>query len=140
MPEKGTVMTDTTIQIRELDRQWVDAELRGDADALAGLSVADFTLVGPLGFVLTREQWLDRYRSGDFVTTSLEWDDVEVRDYGMAAVAVGRQTQRATYRGGPSDGQFRVTQIAVRTDGGWRLAGMHLSPIGPFRPPSPAGD
>ena len=61
-----------------------------------------------------------------------------MRDYGTVAVAIGRQTQRATYRGAPSDGQFRVTQIAVHTDDGWRLAGMHLSPIGAFRPP--AGD
>jgi hypothetical protein len=86
-------MSDTTTEIRELGRRWVDAELRGDADALAALSVADFTLVGPLGFVLTREQWLDRYRSG-----------------------------------------------AVRSDDGWQLAGMQLSPIGPFRPPTTAGD
>jgi ketosteroid isomerase-like protein len=133
-------MSDTTTEIRELGRRWVDAELRGDADALAALSVADFTLVGPLGFVLTREQWLDRYRSGDFVTSSLEWAEVEVRDYGAAAVAVGRQTQRAAYRGAASDGQFRVTQIAVRSDDGWQLAGMQLSPIGTFRPPTTAGD
>jgi hypothetical protein len=63
------------------------------------------------------------------VTRALAWEDVEVRDYGDAAVAIGRQVQQATYQGNAADGQFRATHIAVRRDGQWRLAGMHLSPI-----------
>jgi hypothetical protein len=96
---------------------------------LDSLATPDFTLVGPLGFVLTKEQWLDRYRSGAFVTKTLSWDDVQVRDYGDAAVAVGVHDQQASYQGNPSDGRFRATHIAVRGDAGWRLVGMHLSPI-----------
>ena len=122
---------DTAEQIREIGRRWADAEQRGDADALDALSVADFTLVGPLGFVLDKQQWLDRYRSGDFVTHSLQWDEVSVRDYGTAAIAIGRQTQRAAYRGAASDGQFRITHVVVRTGDAWLLAGIHLSPIAP---------
>ncbi len=118
-------------KIRELGRRWADAEERGDADALSALTVEDFTLVGPLGFVLDKQQWLDRYRSGDFVTHSLQWDEVSVRDYGTAAIAIGRQTQRAAYRGAASDGQFRITHVVVRTGDAWLLAGIHLSPIAP---------
>ena len=134
-------MSDTATavnEVRALSDRWADAERRGDATALGALVVPDFTLVGPLGFVLNREQWLHRFDDGGFVMSALDWDEVEVRVYGAAAVTIGRQTQQATYRGAPSDGQFRVTQIAVQTDEGWRLAGMHLSPIGAFRPP--AGD
>lgn len=131
-------MSDTISQLRELGQRWVDAELRGDASTLEALSVPDFMLVGPLGFILDREQWLDRYRSGDFATSALVWDEVQVRVYGTAAVAIGRHTQQATFKGQASDGQFRATHIAVQTGDGWRLAGMQLSPIGAFRPP--AGD
>ena len=120
-------MTDN--EIRELGRRWADAEQRGATAALDAMAVADFTLVGPLGFVLDKQQWLDRYRSSDFVTHSLEWDEVSVRDYGTAAIAIGRQTQRAEYRGAASDGQFRITHVAVRTGEAWLLAGIHLSPI-----------
>lgn len=140
-------MTSTEEQIRDLGRRWAEAELNADTDVLDALTAADFTLVGPLGFVLTKEQWLDRYRSGDFRTWALTWDEIAVRDYGGAAVAIGRQTQQATYKGRASDGQFRVTQIAVRgadeDSGGnpWRLAGLHLSPIAipPAPPVPPAG-
>jgi ketosteroid isomerase-like protein len=120
----------------ELGRRWAAAEQSADIETLDALAVDDFRLVGPLGFVLDKTQWLDRYRNGDFTTTSLSWDEVQVREYGDTAVAIGRQTQQAAYRGQPSDGQFRVTHLAVRESAGWRLAGMHLSPIAapPGRP------
>lgn len=116
-------------QMRELGRRWVNGELHGDVALLDSLSTADFTLVGPLGFVVDKEQWLDRYRSGVFVTKSLDWDDIEVREYGDAAVAIGVHDQEAEYQGNPSNGRFRATHIAVRTGTAWLLAGMHLSPI-----------
>lgn len=124
-------MTSTTDeQIRELGRQWVAAEQQGDVATLDAITVEDFTLVGPLGFVLDKEQWLDRYRTGALDTRSLAWDEVEVRDYGSAAVAIGCHTQQATYQGRSVDGRFRATHIAVRSGGRWLLAGVQLSPIG----------
>lgn len=134
----------TRDEVLELGRRWVAAELAGDADALDRLGAKDFRLVGPVGFVLDRQQWLDRYRGQrDLRLTDLRWDDVEVRELtDDVAVAIGVQTQQGTFAGNPVDARLRVTQIAVREDGEWRLAGLHFSPIGgppPFgRPPGPA--
>jgi ketosteroid isomerase-like protein len=135
--QKGDHVVRTVEQVQELRRRWAEAEMKGDVKTLDSLATADFTLVGPLGFVLKKEQWLDRYRSGTFVTKSLKWADVEVRDYGDAAVAVGVHDQEASYQGNPSDGRFRATHIAVRDGDRWLLAGMHLSPIAP--PPGAPG-
>jgi ketosteroid isomerase-like protein len=120
----------TEHRIRELGSRWAEAEQRGDVDALDALSTDDFTLVGPLGFVLHKPAWLDRYRTGALVTHSLLWDEIEVRDYGDAAVAVGCHTQRAEYQGNPADARLRGTHVAVRRGEDWLLAGVHLSPIG----------
>lgn len=117
--------------ILDLGRRWAAAEQQGDTTTLDELAVDDFTLVGPFGFLLTKKQWLDRYRDGDLVTSELRWEEVTVRDYGTAAVAVGVHAQRAAHRGRANDGRFRATHIAVRDeDGEWRLAGIHLSPLG----------
>lgn len=113
----------------ELGREWASAELGGDAEALAGLLDDTFVLVGPLGFVLNKQQFIGSRRSGDLRHQSFAWDDVQVRDYGGVAVAVGTQTQQTTYQGRDASGRFRVTQIAVDRAGRWVLAGMHLSPI-----------
>lgn len=122
--------TGTEAQVRELGRRWVEAECRGDTAALDELSTADFTMVGPLGFVLDREQWLRRYATGDLVTHELVWDELAVRDHGDVAIVVGRHTQRAGYQGNPVDGSFRATHVLERRGDRWLLAGIHMSPIG----------
>ena len=96
----------------------------------------DFRLVGPFGFILDRQQWLDRYRSGDFTTTTLSWHDVEIREYGDTAVSIGTQTQEAAYKGTPSNGDFRVGHVFVRRDGRWLIAGVQLSSTSPPGPPA----
>jgi ketosteroid isomerase-like protein len=131
-------MTTTTAnQIRELGHRWVAAELAADHDALDALAADDFRLVGPFGFVLDKQQWLDRYRSGDFATTALIWHDVDLRDYGDAVVTIGTQSQHATYKGSPSNGDFRITHVFVRDHDRWVIAGMQLSPT--TQPVPPAG-
>jgi uncharacterized protein DUF4440 len=88
-------------EILQLGQRCAEAEQRGDIAALDAMIVGNFTLVGPLGFVLDKVQWLDRYDTGQLVTSSLVWDDVHVRKYGNAAVSIGRHTQQTTYRGQP---------------------------------------
>lgn len=77
---------------------------------------------------------LERYRSGDLRTHSLRLEDSTTRVYGTAAVTVGRHVQQAEYRGQAVNGEFRATHIAIRDGSRWRLAGLHLSPIGGLRP------
>jgi ketosteroid isomerase-like protein len=122
-------------QVLELSRRWADAEARNDADALETLMTSDCMVVGPRGFVLDRQQCLDRYRSGALRTEAFSWEDVDVREYGTAAVAVGTVTQQASYQGHNASGRFRVTQIAVQQDGQWKCAGLQFSGPIPDVPP-----
>src|SRR3712207_1616011 len=64
----------TRDQIRELGQRWADAERRGDADALDALLSDDFVIVGPLGFVLDRQQYLEPRRSGVLRLEAHSWD------------------------------------------------------------------
>src|SRR3954465_13407073 len=117
-------MTTTTDQIHEVGQRWAAAEVAGDAATLDTMATDDFRLVGPFGFVLDKEQWLDRYRSGDFTTTAMTWHDAAGRAYGDAAAPIGTQSQEAAYKGAPSNGDFRITHLFVRDGDAWRIAGM----------------
>jgi ketosteroid isomerase-like protein len=128
----------TADDIRDIGSRWVDAELAADIETLDALATDDFRLVGPFGFVLDKQQWLDRDRSGDFVTTTLTWHDVDVRVYGGSVVTIGTQSQVAAYRGSPSNGDFRITHVFVRDGDRWKIAGMQLSPTTFAPPPVPA--
>jgi ketosteroid isomerase-like protein len=116
-------------QVLEVGRQWADAELRGDADALSSLLDADFVCVGPLGFLLDKQQYLAPRRSGELKQEAFDWQDVRLRVYGDAAVAVGSQIQKTTFQGRDASGQFRVTQVLIRKGERWLIASLHLSPI-----------
>lgn len=122
-------------QIPELVRRWANAERRSDADALHALMTDDCLIVGPRGFVLDRQQCLDRYRSGALRTEAFDWSEVSVREYGTTTVVVGVVTQRASYQGQDASGRFRATQIAVQQDGLWRCAGLQFSGPIPGMPP-----
>jgi uncharacterized protein (TIGR02246 family) len=141
MTEQSTDRS-TEHDVRALSRAWVEAERAGDPAALAELATDGFRLVGPVGFVLDRDQWVGRYRGGVLALTELDYTDVGVRVDGDTAISIGVHTQKGTHQGDPVDGSFRATHIAVRRDGRWRLAGMHLSTIGgppPFAPRPGAG-
>ena len=126
----------TTDPIALLGQRWAAAELAADSNALEPLLADDFLLVGPLGFMLDKAQYLGSRRSGDLKHESLVWEDVRVRAYGDAAVAVGSQTQRSTFQGRDASGRFRVTQVAVRYGDHWKIVGLQYSPIA--QPPESA--
>ncbi len=121
------------------------AEADGDAQRLEGVLSPDFTGVGPAGFVLRRNQWMERFANG-LVNDSFELAELDWRIHEGVAVGIGIQRQRTSYQGHRNDGEFRVSLIAVPArgaekasaggsdDGAWLLLGVHLSPI-MARPP-----
>jgi ketosteroid isomerase-like protein len=123
----------STDQIEDLIHAFADAQKRADDEALASLLSDDFKLVGPLGFVVPKQQWLEQFRSGALQISALDWDELEVRTHinSQIAIAIGRLKQRATYAGRPADGTFRVTVIAIRAGDRWLVAGLHYSPVAP---------
>jgi hypothetical protein len=45
-------------------------------------------------------------------------------------IVVGTQVQETSYQGHNTSGRFRATIVAVPSNGDWRVASVHLSPIG----------
>jgi hypothetical protein len=124
----------TEQEIARLASAWNTAELGGDVAFLETTLTDDFIGIGPLGFMLTKQEWLARHQSGDLTYQSLDLDEVMVRIYNEAAVLIGRQTQAATYRGNSITARLRTTLVLVQQQGHWQLASLHFSPIG--QPPS----
>jgi ketosteroid isomerase-like protein len=127
------------LAIENLLSTWAEAERRGDAETLRGLLVDDFVGIGPFGFTLTKDQWLERYASRELVHEAFALEEVAVRHYGDAAVAVGVQDQQTTWRGQPASGRFRAGLVLVRSDDAWALAGVQLSLMGPPPGVTPPG-
>jgi ketosteroid isomerase-like protein len=126
-------LNNRTEELAEVVKDWANAELAGDTDFLRAALADDFVGVGPRGFALTREEWLDRHESGALKYGSFALDGLSVQLYGDAAVASCRQDADGLYEddNGRYDihERFRATLVLVRQRGRWRLASLQLSPF-----------
>ena len=117
--------------LEELAQDLAKAELKGDVAFLARTLADDFIGIGPRGFMLTKDEWLARHKSGDLRYESFGLDEVRIRVYGDAAVLTGRETVKLKYRGEDQQAELRTTEVFVKQAGQWQLAGLQLSPIAP---------
>ena len=76
------------------------------------LLTEDFVGIGPVGFMLPKPAWLDRF-GPDLHYDRLELDEITSRDYGDASVVVARQHAAGEARGNPVPGDTRVSFVLV---------------------------
>jgi hypothetical protein len=83
----------TEQEVTQLVDTWATAELQGNIALLEKILAADFVGIGPLGFLLTKQQWLARHQGGDMKYTAHTLDEVRVRAYNEVAIVIGRLTK-----------------------------------------------
>jgi ketosteroid isomerase-like protein len=131
--------TDRALDPEETLQRWAAAEQTGDAEAMADLLVDDFTGVGPLGFTLTKQDWLQRHRDHALSYSRFELSEVTVQRYAGCAVVVARQDVDGTWQGHPVPGALRTAVVLVPAPDRWQLALVATSFVAgtPGAPPVP---
>lgn len=117
-----------TQEVLDLVRRWAAAEQNNDADMLDGILDDEFAGVGPVGFVLGRKQWLERFRKG-LANRAFEVEDPQVRTLGTAAVVIGVLAQETDVKGQDSSGRFRVTLVVAHRKDRWFIVSVHIGPL-----------
>lgn len=119
--------------------RWTQAELSGDTGAMNDVLADDFVGVGPLGFLLSKPDWVGRFGPQGLHYDEFHLEDVQTRRYGDAAIVTARQVVRGTHAGNPIPQETRATLLLVRQPGSWRLATVHMSFMAgtPGSPPMP---
>ncbi len=116
-------------QLNELSNEWAEAELHGDTAFLQQTLADSFTGISPLGALLTKEEWIDNYQSGELHNDTFHWERVSTRVYGDTAILIGHEIQKGKFQEQEIQGQFRVRLIFVRQEASWRLAEHHLTGV-----------
>jgi ketosteroid isomerase-like protein len=132
-------MTNNDGDIRTFLSRWTESERKGDRASLAPLLTEDFVGVGPLGFMLSKEAWLERYAPNGLKYDRFELDELQVHEYGDAAVVMARLDQPGSFRGNPTPAAARATLMVVDKPQGKQIAGLSLTYIAgtPGAPPMP---
>ena len=103
------------------NREYDEALVRGDAEALERIYADEFVYTTFDGEVRDKAQQIAFTRSGELKLESGRSDDVRVRVYGNTAVMTGRFTAKGKFRGAAIDVHERYTAVWVRSRGRWRL-------------------
>lgn len=121
-------MSDQTTDVSTFLDTWTGVEGAGDHEELGSLLTGDFTGIGPLGFTLPRNAWLERYASGALKYDEFGLDEVRIRLLGdSAAVVTARQNSHGAFGGNPVPESLRLTAVLSKESGGWKLARAQLS-------------
>jgi uncharacterized protein (TIGR02246 family) len=115
--------------VRHVEEEVATATERNDADALAPLLASDFTFVNPAGMLVSKEQFLNNFRSGRLVNSSYKIDEMRVRIYGSAAVVTYRSSVAGTAGLQSLSSERRRTTVLIKRDGKWLIVAQQSTPI-----------
>ena len=117
---KGTDMT-----VIEFLTAWNEAELAADTAKITEALAEDFTCIGPLGFTLSKQDWINRHGALHYDKLALE--DISTRHYGDTVIAIATQTQQATFNGNPIPSTTRASIVVTKGGNDWKIANIHFS-------------
>lgn len=107
-------------EVREVLKQMIDADLKGDARALDRTTTEDYTITRDNGVVRTKAETLQGIKDGTTKFDSFVVSDVLVRVYGEAAVVTFHEDIHGSRAGKDMSGQFRKVRVFVKRGGEWR--------------------
>jgi len=116
--------------VKLLEREWRDALLAKDEDALRRLIHPLYKLVGirSTGSVAVNlEQWIAALRRMDIAALEVRVTDCVALDNVIVATVDAQWKVR--YLGQPIDERVLLTDVWVREDGRWRVLRRHSSPV-----------
>ena len=125
-------MTEETDEIRELKRLNADlaeAEIKRDVDKLAALLDDDYLGVDPSGALLTKEKIVQTYATGDVQLDSIVSSDLRVRILGRTGIITGRSLIKGKTQGGEFIALFRYTDVYRKMEEDWKLVSSQLTPL-----------
>jgi RNA polymerase sigma factor (sigma-70 family) len=116
---------EAVLEILKVEREWRDAIVRNDLQALDRFMADDYIAVDTGGGVLNKTATLEAHRRGAFSAESYEALETKVRIYGDTAVVNGLSRWKA---GNSSD--LRITSVYVKRNGTWRCVSWQGMVVG----------
>jgi ketosteroid isomerase-like protein len=106
-------------ELLQIERDWTQASLKGDAAALGKILGDDWVGQGPAG-TMAKAQVLAELKSGDNKTDSITLGDMKVRVFGDTAIVTGSDDEKSSYKGKDTSGHWTWTDVFVKRKGHWQ--------------------
>ena len=113
--------------IKQLEQEWAEALQKRDQAAIDRIVARDWMLTDPEGALITKGQADADLNSGALKFESFKLDAMTVRVYGDTAVVHGLETEKSSYKGKDTSGQYRFTDVFVKRNGRWQAIATHVT-------------
>ncbi len=119
-------------QVEDLEHQWSQAMLSGDASTLDKLLSDDYLGVTANGDLLTKTQQLDRMKTRQLTFVKLDTTESKIKLIGHIAIVTSLAELDATSEGKPLKGAFRYIKVYQRLPNGmWRITSFEATRVRP---------
>jgi hypothetical protein len=115
--------------ITKMEQDWGVALVKRDMAVIDRLEAPEYMYSAPDGSISNRVENDNDLKTGVVVIESFKLDDLKVRVFGDTAVAYGLETEKSTYKGKDTSGQYRFTDVFVRRNGAWQAVATHASKV-----------
>jgi len=115
--------------IKALNRQWMRAYAARDTAFLDRYMSDDYVGTFPDGTVHDKRSEIAAVESGAVAITAMDPLEMTARIYGDAAVLTGTSRIQARVGGEDVGGEFRFTDVWIRSDGDWRAVASQVTRI-----------
>jgi ketosteroid isomerase-like protein len=109
----------------------IDAYLKHDTATLDRILADDYIYIDDDGFVLSKQQILDEFNSGDDRITFYKRQDDKVRVFDDTAIMTYRYQTEETYKGHEVGGDLRLTRVFAKRNGRWLMVGAQDTRVNP---------
>ena len=119
-PSAGTEQT-----VMRIERELLNAVLKGDASANERYLADTYVFTGPDGTVENKAQAIADLKSGDLKLQAASLDSAKVQVYGDTAIVTYSSNDKGTYKGKDISGKTRWTDVLVSHNGRWQVVASH---------------
>jgi ketosteroid isomerase-like protein len=126
-PAQGT---DATRQaIINVENRWVDALMKSDAATLESIFAETYVDTDEQSHRSDKQGVLSVLKSGELKIESIKLSDMQVYDYGDAAIVIGNAAQVGNFKGQPLTATIIFTDTFVKQKGKWKAVASHRSAV-----------
>jgi ketosteroid isomerase-like protein len=113
--------------ITQLEQKWAAAIVNKDTAALERLLAKEFSGTTPAAHTYSREMAIGDIKSGLYVVSMMDLDEISVNVFGNTAVAFTSQNEISRYGDEDFSGHYHYTDVWVKRNGEWKVVASHGS-------------
>jgi ketosteroid isomerase-like protein len=128
--QQNSALTPAEVEVRKLERAWLDAYEKKDVAAMTAIVADDFTITFSDGSIQTKPQIIESLKRPGGTTSKFTTENVQSRVYGDTVILIGIVISEWKQNGEPMSDRSRYTDTYVKRNGKWQVVASHLSKVG----------